>query len=162
MSNKNQAERVAVSAGGLVVAAFNGQGVLERRTFENRAAGHRMLIRWLLGLSVRARVAMEATGVYSLDLALALNEAEGVEVEVLNPKAVHDFARSRTRTKTDKADAEALAEHCRKMEFKPWPRPPVKSLQLGSLTRHLAMLMQNRTRERNRLHAAQQTMAAAA
>jgi transposase len=163
---KGLAERVDcgvdVSAGELVVAAFNGQGVLERRTFENRAAGHRMLIRWLLSLGARARVAMEATGVYSLDLALALDAAEGVEVTLLNPKAVHDFARSRTRTKTDKADAEVLAEHCRRMEFEPWARPSIKSLQLRWVTRHLAALMEDRTRELNRLHAAQQTIAAPA
>jgi transposase len=79
---------------------------------------------------------------------------------VLNPKAVHDFARSQSRSKTDRADAEALAEHCRRMKFEPWARPSLAALRLRSVARHLAMLMVDRTRERNRLHAAAQTNAA--
>jgi transposase len=35
------------------------------------------------------RVSLETTGIYSLDLALVLDAAEGIEVAVLNPKVVN-------------------------------------------------------------------------
>jgi hypothetical protein len=74
---------VDVGAEELVAAAFCADRPLQRKVFANRAAGHRALIGWLGGLGGRVRVALEATGVYSLDLALALDDAEGVEVAVL-------------------------------------------------------------------------------
>jgi hypothetical protein len=53
------------------------------------ANGHRALIARLRKWKAAARVSsLEATGIYSLDLALALNAAEGIEVAALNPKAV--------------------------------------------------------------------------
>lgn len=151
---------VDVGADELVVAVFCAERPIQRKVFGNRSAGHRTLIGWLRGLGGQVRVALEATGTYSLDLALALDDAEGVEVSVLNPKVVHDFARSRCRSKTDKADAEVLAEHCRRMEFEPWARPSVAQLRLRALARHLSMLMVDRTRDGNRLHAAEQSVAA--
>jgi len=41
---------------------------------------------------------MEATGTYSLDVALALDTAEGIEVAVLNPKTVNRFAQTLRRS----------------------------------------------------------------
>jgi transposase len=101
------------------------------------------------------RVTLEATGVYSLDLALALEETEGFEVEVLNPKKASDFAKSLGRSKTDKTDAAALAEYSQRMKFVAWRRPSRHVLELRALGRHLATLTEEHTRLRNRLHAAQ-------
>ena len=50
-------------------------------------------------------MSLEATGTYSLDVALALDAAEGIEVAVLNPKTVSRFAETLRRSKTDAADA---------------------------------------------------------
>ena len=48
---------------------------------------------------------MEATGVYHLDLAVALHNAQDIEVMVVNPKAAKHFAdATMTRTKTDALD----------------------------------------------------------
>jgi len=66
---------------------------------------------------------LEATGVYSLDLAVALDNAEGIEVAVLNPKVANRFAQTIRRSKTDAADAEILAEYSRRMPFTSWLRP---------------------------------------
>ena len=44
------------------------------------------------------RVCLEATGLYSLDLALALHAASGIEVAVLNPKVVNRFAATLCRS----------------------------------------------------------------
>lgn len=146
---------VDVSAATLAAAIEQEHGTgFEQRQFANSVSGHRQLMAWLLKRGSRARVALEATGVYSLDLALALDEAEGFEVEVLNPKKASDFARSLGRSKTDKADAVALAEYSRRMKFVPWRRPNRNVLELRALGRHMATLTEEHTRLGNRLHAA--------
>src|SRR6185295_2523702 len=67
-----------------------------------------------------ARVCLEATGVYSLCLALALQRAERMEVMVVNPRAIKDFQRARlTRAKTDRVDALGILEFLRRMAFVP-------------------------------------------
>jgi transposase len=60
-----------------------------------------------------ARVCLEATGVYSLNLALALQRTTRVEVMVVNPRAIKDFQRARlTRAKTDRVDALGSSSSC--------------------------------------------------
>ena len=54
--------------------------------FSNDAGGHRAICRVLAKRSGAARVCMEATGLYSFDIALALQRADGVEVMVANPR----------------------------------------------------------------------------
>lgn len=123
--------------------------------FANSAAGHTQLIAWLRERGAQVRVSLEATGIYSLDVALALEAAAGVEVAVLNPKRVHQFAETLRRSKTDAADAAVLAEYSRRMPFVAWQRPGPNALELRALTRHLATLTGEHTRLGNRLHAAQ-------
>lgn len=60
-----------------------------RRRFPNAPAGHRALIDWLGDDLIRACV--EASGRYSLDVALALFETNNIEVMVANPRAVKNF-----------------------------------------------------------------------
>jgi len=147
---------IDVSAATLVAAVrrVDREG-LERREFANAAAGHRQLIAWLRQLGARVRATLEATGIYSLDVALALDGAEGVEVAVLNPKTAHRFAQTLRRSKTDPADAAALAEYSLRMPFVAWRRPAPVALALRALGRHLATLTQDRSRLNNRLHAAE-------
>jgi hypothetical protein len=52
-----------------------------------------------------------------LDLAFALDAAEGIEVAVLNPKLANRFAQTIRRSKTNAADAEVLAEYAHRMPF---------------------------------------------
>jgi transposase len=66
---------------------------------------------------------LEATGIYSLDLAFALDAAEGIEVAVLNPKIDNRFAQTIRRSKTNVADAEVLAEYTHRMPFTAWIAP---------------------------------------
>lgn len=141
---------VDVSAGELVAASWMEGCPLRKKIFANHAAGHRALIAWLRKAG-RARVSLEATGVYSLDLALALDAAEGIEVAVLNPGRVNRFAQTLRRSKTDAADAEALAEYSRRMPFEPWRRPARAALELRAIARHLAALTVEHTRQMNRL-----------
>jgi len=67
---------IDVSAAQLVVALEGEAGGWRQRSFANRASGHQALIRWLQKTGERVRVCLEATGRYSLDLALALHAAD--------------------------------------------------------------------------------------
>jgi transposase len=145
-----------VSAKTLAVAVQQeGREGFQRREFANSAAGHRQMIAWLLRCGTKVRVSLEATGVYSLDVALALDAAEGIEVAVLNPKTVNRFAETLRRSKTDKADAVALAQYSLRMPFVPWKRPARNALELRAISRHIGTLAEEQTRCHNRLHAAQ-------
>jgi transposase len=147
---------IDVSAASLAVAVQPENGeCFEQREFANSKAGRKQLVRWLLKSKSAVRVALEATGIYSLDVALALDQATGIEVEVLNPKTANRFAQTLGRSKTDKADAVALAEYSLRMRFVAWRRPAESALELRQIGRYIAALTEERTRSRNRLHAAQ-------
>jgi len=145
---------IDVSAAELVVALQSEDGRWLQRGFPNRARGYLALIRWLQQRGTAVRVCLEATGLYSLDVALALHAAAGIEVSVLNPKMVNRFAATLCRSKTDPADAQVLAEYARRMPFQGWHPPQAAAWELRAITRHLAALTQQRTRQMNRLHAA--------
>ena len=145
---------IDVSAASLAVAVQLQDRRFEERIFDNSASGHKALIRWLHKQKARARVSLEATGVYSLDLALALDGADGIEVAVLNPKLIHRFAQTLRRSKTDSADAQVLAEYSARMPFAPWRAPGLSGLELRSISRHIQGLTVEHARANNRLHAA--------
>ena len=87
------------------------------------------LFRSLTRTKAEVRVCVEATGIYHLDLCLALEQAKGIEVTVANPRATKDFARAQLRrSKTDRTDAQSLLEFVRRMDFEPWSPP---SRQIG-------------------------------
>jgi transposase len=144
---------IDVSAATLAVAVIEQDQPLQQREFANRSSGHKALIGWLGKRKAGVRVSMEATGVYSLDLALALDAAPRVELAVLNPKLVNRFQQTLARSKTDAADAVVLAQYSQRMPFTRWQRPSLQGLQLRALARHISALMTEQSRERNRLHA---------
>ena len=144
---------IDVSAAQLVVALRGTDRRCVPRSFANSTSGHSALLAWLQKTEGGVRVCLEATGLYSLDLALALHAAAGIEVAVLNPKAVHRFAATLCRSKTDPADAQVLSEYAARMPFQPWQPPSSAALELRTLTRHIAALTQLHTHESNRLHA---------
>jgi transposase len=146
---------IEVSAATLAVAVIEQDQPLQQRQFANRANGHKALISWLEKRKARVRVSLEATGIYSLDLALALHAAPHIEAAVLNPKMVNRFAQTLRRSKTDAADAMVLAEYSRRMPFSAWQPPSLSGLRLRAVGRHIAALVAQHTREQNRLHAAQ-------
>jgi transposase len=84
----------------------------QARTFENNPDGWKRLLAWLKALgSQPAHVCMEATGRYSLGIALALHDA-GHLVSVVNPAKIRDFTRSKLgRNKTGKADAALIRDY---------------------------------------------------
>jgi transposase len=128
---------IDVSAKSLTVAIQRLHQPVEQKTFPNNPNGHRALIVWLRKAKSPVRVSLEATGIYSLDLAFALDAAEGIEVAVLNPKVANRFAQTIRRSKTDAADAEVLAEYTHRMPFTAWVAPSSSSMRLRSIVRHV-------------------------
>lgn len=145
---------VDVSADSFSIAyEIPGKSLQETR-LENSAAGHRKLCRLLTRGGRPVRVCLEATGIYSLDLALALHRAPGIEVMVVNPRVTKDFMRARMRrTKTDATDAVAILEFLQRMPFTPWKPPAREILDLRAIARRITALTLMGGQERNRRHA---------
>jgi transposase len=149
---------VDVGAKELVVAIDRDGSRESRVVFANQAEGHQKLIRWATKRGANARVVLESTGVYGLDLAFALHRAERVEVMVANPRAVSAFARaSMQRSKTDALDAETILEFCLRMPFVSWTAPESSILELRALSRRIEAMSKAVTQEKNRLHASNQS-----
>jgi len=144
---------IDVSARTLTVAIEGTRGEQHRLEIPNTASGHRQLIRRLTKSGRSARVALEASGIYSLDLALALHRASRIEVMVVNPRASRDFAKAfLQRSKTDTLDATVLLEFVRRMPFAAWQPPRNQALALRALARRISALTKMRSQEKNRLH----------
>jgi transposase len=150
---------VDVSKDTLDVAARTDSGVEQRTAqFANTSTGHRQLIKWLSKGARSARVVLEATGVYSLDLALALDAAKRIEVMVVNPRAARKFADAcLQRSSTDATMAVALREYAARMEFVTWTPPSPQVRGLRTIARRIAALTVEKSRELNRQHAAAAT-----
>jgi transposase len=121
----------------------------------NEAKGHKELIRMVTRNGFHAKVVLEATGVYSLDLALALHRAKRVEVMVANPRAISQFAGATfRRSKTDSLDANVITEFALRMDFEAWVPPKPHTFDLRAVSRRIEGMVKMATQEKNRLHAA--------
>lgn len=145
---------VDVGSKELVVALCQGE---RHRTFTvtNDPLGRNQLLSEVLrsaapGMTVR--VTLEATGIYSLELALLLSKTERFEVSVVNPKTIKHFLRAQgVRGKTDKIDAGGILHYAQLMPFRPWIAPAPLYLALQSIARRIYQLNAERIRENNRL-----------
>lgn len=147
---------IDVSYKTITLVISRGDRSRKPREFGNTPQGHAAVIKALRKAQV-TRVCLEATGMYHLDLAVALDDA-GLEVMVVNPKAAKDFAGAlKTRAKTDAVDAKLLAEFAQRMPFEPWVRPNNLALAIRACTRRIVALGKQRTQTKNQLHAAQQS-----
>lgn len=153
--DKMEACGLEVSAKELVVALTGKKGTVELRRFANSAVGHKEMLHTLTRGGKRVRVVMEATGLYGLDVALALSAQPEVELMVANPRAVRNFAKAMMqRSKSDQLDAVVLWEFAARMPFQAWVRPTANTLALWAIARRLEVLTVQRTAEKNRQHAA--------
>jgi len=94
-------------------------------------------------------------GLYGLDLALALSEAQGIELMVANPRAVRHFAQAlMKRSKNDPIGRRRAGGVLpRAMPFQRWVRPSPTALALRAMTRRLRELVEIQSVEKNRQHA---------
>ena len=148
---------IDVSAASVAAALIAPDGSLSRQEFSNDASGHEALLVWLKKRNGPVRVSLEATGIYSLDLALALDAEASVELMVLNPKLVNRFAQTLRRSKTDAADAMVLAEYGQRMPFCRWQRPAASHLALRILSRYIGSLVVEQAGLKTRLRSAEST-----
>jgi transposase len=152
--DKMEACGIEVSARELVVALGDRRGGTHLRRFANSTVGHRALVKVLKRFG-KVRVVLEATGLYGLDVALALSAEEGIALMVANPRAVRHFAQAMMqRSKNDQLDAVVLREFAARMPFRAWTRPTENTLALWAITRRLEALTAQRAAEKNRRHAA--------
>ena len=148
---------IEISAEELVVALQRQGKRKDLKTFPNTAAGHQAVIRHLSSPGRAVRVVMESTGLYGLDLALALKQV-GFEVMVAHPRPVRHFAQAlMQRSKNDRLDAGMLLEFAARMPFQAWQPPSLPALQLHALARRLQALTELQAAEKSRLEALQAT-----
>lgn len=136
--------------------AVHGQD--EVHVFDNTAAGRAKVVAYLKKRSALVVVTLESTGVYGLDLALALHGLKRFTVRYLNPMRAKAFMKARSgRSKTDRVDARLLAELSATVDLPAWTPPAAHALELRSVTRRIRTLVNDRTREKNRLAAVSAT-----
>lgn len=150
---------IDVSAKTLQVALKGVDGQVTEMEFPNTPTGHKNLVEKLTKKGRSARVSLEATGTYSLDVAIELTSHPRIAVMVVNPKSARKFAEAQMRrAKTDRVDALSLLEYAQRMEFVPWQRPDSARLQLRTIARRVTALKEEQVSEKNRLMAAQATL----
>jgi transposase len=145
---------IDVSARELMVAIRDGgEPTMER--VRNDAAGHQRLQARLRALAAPVVICLEASGTYSLDVALALaRPAAGWQLSLVNPRVARRFAESLgQRSKTDPVDARVLAQYAARMQPQPWQPPSAAALRLRTITRTIAALVRQCVQHKNRQHA---------
>ena len=151
MASKTLFVGIDVGASELVIVVRRNGKPGKVKTFTNTPEGHTALIGYLNPDKHPCRVCLEATGTYHLDIAVALSRAPSIEVMVMNPKAVKNFANAlMQRNKTDAVDAALLAEIAElldyKQEFKVWQVPSASVLEIRACSRRLSELSQQKAR----------------
>jgi transposase len=143
---------IDVGAGELVLAIRRQGTPYLTQTFMNTPADRTRLLKKLARFP-GIIVCVEATGVYHIDLSVALHDA-GVALMVVNPKATHHFAKALMKTsKTDVVDADTLAQYAERMDFVAWTRPTDELLALRGFARRIDVLTRQKAAARNHLHA---------
>ena len=123
--------------------------IIENLSFKNTKDGFQQFLNSLSSLdpSQEIRIGFEATGHYHLNLMLFLEENNFSFME-FNPALVKKFISTTTlrRTKTDKADAKAIAKYLMSVDYKPHPKQFYHKFALKSLTRRRESFVHQRSR----------------
>lgn len=118
-------------------------------TFDNNKNGFDCFITLLNSLdkSQEIRIGFEATGQYQLNLMLYL-EKHNFSFMEFNPALVKKFISTTTlrKTKTDKADAIAIARYLMSVDYKPHPKQFYHKYVLKSLTRRRITYIHHRSK----------------
>jgi transposase len=135
-------------------------GRRRRKVCANAPAGFVELAGWLRRHDAGSvHACLEATGTYGEALATMLYDA-GHRVSVLNPAVIYHYAKSQlSRAKTDRVDADLIAEYTATQHPLLWTPAPRETRELQALVRRLDALLGMQTDERNRAQAGQLTLA---
>lgn len=125
-------------------------GKCEQKRFSNNMEGIGAAAKWL-GKEVHC--VMEVTGAYYLRLAIYLQQ-QGFLVSVVNPLVIKRFSQMRlVRAKTDKADAQLIAEYAIAEQPALWTAPQQYAVTLQQLDALSAQLHKQLTALSNQLEA---------
>lgn len=135
-------------------------GKFRAKVCQNTPAGFQVLLDWLKVHGIAPEdlhslhVCMEATGIYWEALAEFL-ASRGAIVSVINPAQIKAYGASRlVRTKTDRVDAQLIAQFCYERAPDAWQPPPLAEQTLRALVLRLDALQTMLTQETNRLQVA--------
>lgn len=136
------------------VTLQRADGTRRRKVCGNTPAGFAELVTWLQRQDVeQVHACLEATGTYGEALATYLVDA-GYVVSLVNPARVHHYAQSQlARAKTDRVDADLIADFTATQAPPPWVPLPREQRDLQALIRRLDALLTMQTQEKNRLAA---------
>ena len=142
---------IDVSKDTLDVMLRNDRGKFHK-VVSNDQKGFKALDKWLISQHVdRVHACLEATGQYGDGVAEHLF-LQGHDVSVVNPARIKRYGESKLhRNKTDKADADLIAEFCLKEKPALWEPLSPDLKHLRALVRRLSDLQANIQQEKNRL-----------
>jgi transposase len=146
---------IDVSKSGLDVCLLRPDQAVFQASFANSDKGFKQLTDWLKKHKAsQVHACMEATSIYAWDVAAFL-EAHQHRVSVVNPARIKAYARSQLqRNKTDKLDAQIIADFCRTQSPPQWTPPTEAEKRLLALLRHHDDLTETLQQARNRLDTA--------
>ena len=130
------------------IISNTGEVIVENLSFENNKKGFQSFLEHLKPYNKsEVHIAFEATGHYSLNLELFLNN-QGYSFMKLNPLVVHQFlkARSLRRTKTDKADSLTIANYLMSVPYNPNSNLLYNIYTLKSLCRSREQFIKERSK----------------
>ena len=126
------------------------------RTFPNTAKGFGQLQEWVSlkrNPELAVHLTMEATGVYYEGVAYFLYE-QGYSLHIVLPNHAKKYGQSLgIKSKTDRLDAQTLAQMGLERELRLWQPVSPSLLVLKQLTRERDALVRSRTTSSNHLHA---------
>lgn len=134
------------------VTLLNEPGEKSQAKFDNNRSGFGKLSKWLKEKGVvKLHACMEATNVYWEGVAQSLHD-KGHQVSVVNPARIKGHAMGQLRrSKTDKIDADVIADFCRTHKPRVWTPPTAEQRKLRNLVRQREDFIEIRTQEKNRL-----------
>jgi transposase len=138
-----------------VALTHNGKEILSHATFENNLQGFKKLTSWTKKQSKKfekIHYCMEATGIYSEEIANYLQDQKNSIVSVVNPVQPKAFAGSLLlRTKNDRVDAGMIACYAAMHNPPQTPKVPEDIKEFKRLVRHLNYLINSRAKEKTKL-----------
>lgn len=147
---------IDISAKTFDVAIRKNNKITHRKVYKQTPEGHQAFIKNIAKKSPEL-IVMEATGIYYLDLAVAIDDAD-LPISVINPKSYKQFADLKLSScKTDAEDAALLAEFGQSIRPELWHAPSNEALALKDYSRYINRLTHRNTQAKNQLHALSST-----
>jgi transposase len=140
-----------------VALTLTGQEIKSRKVVSNNQSGFASLQQYIDNQAKRLdckkmHYCLEATGIYSEEIAEYLQNIDGAAVTVSNPAAIKSFSKSLfVRTKNDKADAELIAIYVAKMKPNPTQKVDSSMKKFKQLVRYYETLTKRRAQEKTKL-----------